>query len=78
MGKGGKAVDAELAGRIGAVKAEKRVVQAGLREYERDFLAKAGRPVKYVKDLAPIMAEYTKYKALKAQLKELLDAAGVA
>lgn len=56
---------------IMALRTEKKKLQAQLREYEKEFLNRNGRSVKYVKDINPVMSKYTRYKALKAQLKEL-------
>jgi hypothetical protein len=66
-----KSHDSATSERISSLKAEKKKLQATLREYERDFAARHGRGVKYVKDIAPVFDKYTRYKQLKAQLKEL-------
>lgn len=55
---------------IAALKVEKKKLQAYLRDYEKDFEAKNNRPVKYVKDIAPVVNKYQRYKALKAKLRE--------
>ena len=70
---GGGAADRErVEERVAALKAEKKKLQAALRDYERDFLARNGRPVKYVKDITQVMASYQRYKVLKQQLRDLV------
>jgi hypothetical protein len=68
---GGGPKDAATAERVGQLRGEKKRLQSALRDYEKDFAARHGRPVKFVKDIAPVMEKYTRYKQLKAQLKEL-------
>lgn len=67
----GGALDAAAVDRLNALKAEKKKLQSTLREYERDFASRNGRPVKYVKDIAPVMERYQRYKQLKAMMKEI-------
>jgi hypothetical protein len=59
--------------KIAMLKTEKKKLQVALREYEKDFLAKNGRPVRYVKDISSVVQSYQRYKQLKQQLKELLS-----
>lgn len=63
-------------GGLAALKAEKRQLQEVLRDYEKDFAAKHGRGVKYVKDIAPVADKYQRYKHLKALLKETTGGGG--
>ena len=53
------------------LRAEKRQLQQYLRAYEREFEEREGRKVKYVKDISPVVNEYTRYKHIKAILREL-------
>jgi len=48
---------------------EKKSLQAQLRTFERDFEAKNGRKVKFVKDIEAVKDKYSRYKALKALVK---------
>jgi len=59
--------------KITLLKAEKKKLQVALREYEKDFLARNGRPVRYVKDISSVVQSYQRYKQLKQQLKELIS-----
>jgi hypothetical protein len=59
---GGSGADAALF-------AEKKELQAFLREFEKRFEAQNGRKVKYVRDIEAVKEKYARYKALKAQLK---------
>ena len=48
---------------------EKRRLQIRLREYEDKFMMDNGRKVKYHRDIAPVAAEYRRYKEIKNTLK---------
>jgi hypothetical protein len=48
---------------------EKRRLQVRLREYEDKFMMDNGRKVKYHRDIAPVAAEYRRYKEIKNTLK---------
>ena len=52
-----------------ALLAEKKELQAFLREFEKRFEAQNGRKVKYVKDIDAVKEKYSRYKTLKALLK---------
>lgn len=69
-GNNNRVFDAATLEKISMLKTEKKKLQSVLREYEKDFLARHGRAVKYVKDINPVMEKYTRYKSLKSQLKE--------
>jgi len=71
-GAGAGTASSEVLDKVAALKAEKKKLQAALREYEKDFEARNGRPVKYVKDISTVVASYQRYKQLKSQLKELV------
>lgn len=58
-------------GALKELRAEKRRLQQYLREYEREFETREGRKVKFVKDIQPVLEQYTRYKHLKTILKEL-------
>lgn len=58
-GGGGDAAMREL-------RAEKRRLQATLRDFEREFEAREGRKVTYVRDIQPVIESYTRYKMLKS------------
>lgn len=58
-------------GTIRELKAEKKRLQTFLRNFERAFEAREGRKVRYVRDIADVVAEYTRYKDVKAALREL-------
>ena len=62
----------EVQDKIAMLKTEKKKLQVALREYEKDFLARNGRPVRYVKDISSVVQSYQRYKQLKQQLKELI------
>lgn len=51
------------------LKREKRRLQVRLRDYEDKFMAEHGRKVKYHRDIAPVAAEYRRYKEIKNTLK---------
>ena len=51
------------------LKKEKRRLQVRLREYEDRFMEEHGRKVKYHRDIAPVAAEYRRYKEIKNTLK---------
>ena len=71
-GAGSGPLSQESQEKVALLKAEKKKLQAALREYERDFLQRNGRPVKFVKDIHTVMGSYQRYKQLKQQLRELL------
>lgn len=50
--------------------AEKRALQAKLREYERKFEFEKGRKVKYHRDISPVESDYQRYKVLKSMLRQ--------
>jgi len=56
---------------VRSLRAEKRRLQALLRTFEADFEAREKRRVKFVRDIAPVLAEYSRYKDVKALLREL-------
>lgn len=51
------------------LKREKRRLQVRLRDYEDRFMSEHGRKVKYHRDIAPVAAEYRRYKEIKNTLK---------
>lgn len=53
---------------------EKKTLQASLRAFEKEFEAKNGRKVKYVKDIESVKDKYARYKALKGIVKAALTA----
>lgn len=53
------------------LRGEKRRLQVSLREYERSFEEREGRKVKFVKDISPVLAHYTRYKEIRRFLKDI-------
>lgn len=56
---------------VRSLRAEKKRLQAQLRAFEADFEGREHRRVKFVRDIQPVLADYTRYKDVKALLKEL-------
>ena len=54
-----------------SLQTEKRDLHAYLKAYERDFTRTHGRPVMRHEDIAPVNAEYDRYKELKQMLSSM-------
>jgi len=54
-----------------SLQTEKRDLHAYLKAYERDFTRTHGRPVMKHEDIAPVNAEYDRYKELKQMLSSI-------
>jgi len=64
---GGSAVNALV---VSELQEEKTRLLAALKAYEREFTKQHGRPVTKHEDIAPVSAEYKRYKEIKAILHE--------
>ncbi len=65
----GSAADLVSPSTLKSLRKEKRRLQIRLREYEDKFMMDNGRKVKYHRDIAPVAAEYRRYKEIKNTLK---------
>ena len=70
-GAGAGAGAASASSAAARLRAEKKRLQTQLRAFEAAFEAREKRRVKFVKDIAPVLADYTRYKEVKAALAEL-------
>ena len=70
-GSGGAAASSTGDADLARIRAEKKSLQLFLRDYERAFVAREGRPVQFLQDIQPVVAQYQRYKALKGLLREL-------
>jgi hypothetical protein len=59
------------------LRAEKKRLQTQLRAFEAAFEAREKRRVKFVKDIAPVLADYTRYKEVKSALAEIAASEGI-
>ena len=66
---GGSGADLVSPSTLKGLRKEKRRLQIRLREYEDKFMMDNGRKVKYHRDIAPVAAEYRRYKEIKNTLK---------
>eukprot|EP00698_Gefionella_okellyi_P012193 TRINITY_DN3264_c0_g1_i2.p1 TRINITY_DN3264_c0_g1~~TRINITY_DN3264_c0_g1_i2.p1 ORF type:complete len:378 (+),score=90.37 TRINITY_DN3264_c0_g1_i2:790-1923(+) len=62
---------AEISAMHSQLKAEKRALQVKLTEFQKEFVRKTGRKVKYREDRLPMEEEYQRYKAIKSKMAEL-------
>jgi hypothetical protein len=60
---------------IEKMKSEKRMLQLKLTKFEKEFETLKGRSIKFARDIAPVRAEWIRYKALKTELA-VLDPGG--
>lgn len=42
-----------------------------LDKYQKDFISKKGRKIKYMHDVKEVSKEYTKYKSLKGDIADI-------
>eukprot|EP01029_Cantina_marsupialis_P027676 TRINITY_DN773170_c0_g1_i1.p1 TRINITY_DN773170_c0_g1~~TRINITY_DN773170_c0_g1_i1.p1 ORF type:complete len:312 (-),score=70.32 TRINITY_DN773170_c0_g1_i1:236-1171(-) len=56
---------------LDSLRIEKRYLQTKLRDFEKAFQREHNRKVRFVEDIKPVVDEYQRYKALKAEIKSL-------
>ena len=60
--------------RLTSLTQEKQKIRCQLQKYQEVFLQQNRREIKYHRDIAPIEAEYRRYKQTKAEIMQLKEA----